>query len=246
MNGRGLVLPVVAVAVWELLGRTGARSDLIALPSEIVVRASGELSNGVMLHALGQTLVSTFAGLLVGSALGITIGLITGLSRHVENLTFAAVELFRPVPAVALIPSLMLLLGFGYRFEVAIVAFACLWPMVIMTHAAVRSIEPPLFEVAKALRFGFLARSTKIYLPAILPRLFVALRLTLGLALIVAVTVEIAANPQGVGFLLIQAQQNLQPDMLFAVLLFIGLVGWAFNEVLVATQARLFKGREQR
>lgn len=247
MNVRGIALPVLAIVSWELATRvSGMKSEILALPSEIVARGYTELASGAMFHAFGQTLTATFAGLAIGVVLGVATGLLTGLSKLAEDLSFATIELLRPIPSVALIPSLMLLLGFGYWFELTIIAFACLWPMAIMTHAAVRSIEPRLFEVAKALGFGLWSRVTKIYLPAMLPRLFVAVRLTLGLALVVAVTVEIAANPQGVGFLLIQAQQNLQPDLLFAALLCLGLVGWSFNEGLVALQARLFKGQNQR
>ena len=76
---------------------------------------------------------------------------------------------------------------------------ACVWPLLILTRAAVAGVEPRLMEVARALRLGLAARVFKIIVPAALPRIFVAFRLAAGIALIVAVTVEIAVNPLGLG-----------------------------------------------
>jgi sulfonate transport system permease protein len=101
--------------------------------------------------------------------------------------------------------------------------------MLVLTQAAVRQVEPRLLEVAMALQLSPRARFTKIVLPAMVPRLFVALRLGVAIALVVAVTVEIAANPHGMGYALIIAQQSLDPALMLAWLFWIGLVGYAIN-----------------
>jgi ABC-type nitrate/sulfonate/bicarbonate transport system permease component len=104
----------------------------------------------------------------------------------------------------------------------------------------VAGIEPRLVEVARVLGFGFLDRVRKIILPAALPRIFVAFRLASGIALIVAVTVEVAANPLGLGHGIMVAQQSLQPALMFAFLVWIGVLGWALNGFLLWAQRRLF------
>jgi NitT/TauT family transport system permease protein len=73
-----------------------------------------------------------------------------------------------------------------------------------------------------------------------LPRLFVALRLCVGIALVVAVTTEIASNPQGLGYALLSAQQSLAPDTMLAVLLWVGCIGWGANAALQAFERRCF------
>ena len=83
--------------------------------------------------------------------------------------------------------------------EIVIVAFACVWPILILSRAAVGGIEPRLMEVSRALRLSPADRVRKIIIPAALPRIFLAFRLAAGIALIVAVTVEIAINPIGLG-----------------------------------------------
>ena len=140
---------------------------------------------------------------------------------------------------MALIPIGMLSLGFGYRFELAIVAFACVWPMLIMTRSAIGGIEPRLIEVSRALRLSYAQRIFKIIIPAALPRIIVAFRLAAGFALVVAVTVEIAANPLGLGYGILIAQQSLSPQLMSAYLLWIGIVGYTLNALLSFAQKRL-------
>jgi NitT/TauT family transport system permease protein len=146
----------------------------------------------------------------------------------------------RPIPSVALAPVALVALGFGYRLEIAIVAFACTWPVLLLTRSAVAGVEPRLIEVARALRLSFPARVVKIIVPAALPRIFVAFRLAAGFALIVAVTIEIAINPLGLGAGMMTAGQALRPELMLAYLLWIGIVGFALNILLVLAQQRLF------
>jgi len=149
------------------------------------------------------------------------------------------VEVLRPVPSVALIPLVMLVFGFGLRMEVTVVAFATFWPMLVLSQAAAKQVEPRLLEVALALGLSPIAKLTKIVIPAMVPRLFVALRLGVAVALVVAVTVEIAANPNGMGYAMMIAQQSLDPALMLAWLFWISIVGFAINAGASWLQARV-------
>jgi ABC-type nitrate/sulfonate/bicarbonate transport system permease component len=133
----------------------------------------------------------------------------------------------------------MLVFGFGFKFEISVVAFACFWPLMILTQAAVQQVEPSLLEVSRALGLSSLARIWKVVLPAIVPRLFVALRLGVAISLVVAVTVEIAANPSGMGYALILSQQSMQPELMLAWLFWIGFVGYIVNAAALALQKHI-------
>jgi ABC-type nitrate/sulfonate/bicarbonate transport system permease component len=146
------------------------------------------------------------------------------------------VEFLRPIPSVALIPLAMLVFGFGLRMEVSVVAFATFWPMLVLAQAAARQVEPRLLEVARALQLSPATCVAKIVLPAMVPRLFVALRLGVAIALVVAVTVEIAANPSGMGYAMMIAQQSLDPALMLAWLFWIGVLGYAINTGAQALQ----------
>lgn len=234
---RPFVFPAVLLGALELWARTtGLGSDAIAPPSAAVRAFGGALTDGSLLAATGFTLGSAALGLLIGALGGLVFGTLLGLSRRAARMAFLSVEVARPIPSVALIPLAMLVFGFGVRMEVSVVAFACLWPMLVLTQAAVQQVEPRLLEVAHALQLSPLASFTKIVGPAIVPRLFVALRLSVAIALVVAVTVEIAANPNGMGYALMIAQQSLDPALMLAWLAWIGVVGFAINAAAVVLQ----------
>ena len=218
----------------------GVQSDTIAPPSAAIAALWQALLDGTLLTWTGQTLGAALGGLAIGAGLGVIVAAVTGLSPVAFRLLRLPVEFLRPIPAVALLPLALLAFGFGFRLEISIVAFAAFWPVVIIGGAAIAAVDPQLLEVARMLRLGWAARVRKIVLPAALPRLFVALRLAAGVAIIVAVTAEIAMNPLGLGFAMIQAQQMLHPALMFGVLIWIGVLGWGINAVLLLGQQTLF------
>ena len=238
---RGFLLPLALLAVAEVVMRVNhTESDALARPSDIAAALWQALRDGSVLAASLETLASALGGLAIGGGLGLLVGLWFGLSSRAERWSLLSVELLRPIPSVALIPIAMLVFGFGFRMEIVVVAFTCFWPMMLLTQAALRQVEPRLFEVAQVLGLAAHERIVKIVLPAAAPRVFVAFRLGVGIALVVAVTVEIAANPQGLGFGLMSAQQNLRPDLMFALLLWVGALGWGLSVGLLALERYCF------
>jgi ABC-type nitrate/sulfonate/bicarbonate transport system permease component len=240
-RAKPLMLPIGALLAFEGWARaTHLQSDSLAPPSEIVAALAGALADHSILAATRDTLFATFAGLAIGSFIGLALGIAFGISDTLDRLMEVTVEAVRPVPSIALLPIALIALGFGYRMEIVIVAFACIWPILILSRAAVRSVEPRLMEVSRVLRLPAAQRVLKIIIPAALPRIFVAFRLSAGIALIVAVTVEIAINPLGLGAGIMQAQQALRADLMLAYLVWIGTIGYGLNLALVVVQSRLF------
>jgi sulfonate transport system permease protein len=238
-NGlRALALPFALLALYEVYARRAVAlgSDTLAPPSAAVQAFIGAARDGSLLEATMFTLGSTALGLALGGALALLVGLALGLSRRMEHLGSLTIELLRPLPAVALIPLAMLMFGFGLRMEVSVIAFAVFWPLLILVQVAVRQVEPRLLEVSRVLGLGAADRVRKIVLPAIMPRLVVALRAGVGVALVVAVTVEVAANPHGVGYAMTIAQQTLDPALMLAWLGWVGVVGFAINEGMLWLQ----------
>ena len=230
---RGLrpwAFPAIALGSYEWYARTvGKNSDAIAPPTAAVKAFGTALLDGSLWSATAFTLGAAALGLLLAAVLGIASGIVLGLSKRTARMAFFSIEVFRPVPSVALIPLAMLVFGFGLRMEFSIVAFASFWPLMILTQAAVQQVEPRLLEVSHVLGLSASQRAFKIILPAIVPRLFVAMRLGVSVALVVAVTVEVAANPNGMGYAMMIAQQSMDPSLMLAWLFWIGVVGYAIN-----------------
>ncbi len=237
---RGAVVPVMVLAVLEWYARgPGKNSDALAPPTEAVASLIGAIGDGSLLQASLFTLGSAAAGLAAGFVSGVLLGSWLGLSARAGRWGFLSVEVMRPIPSVALIPLAMMVYGFGVRMEASVVAFAVFWPMLVLAQAAARQVDPRLLEVADALRLSPAARFFKIVLPAMIPRLFVALRLGVAIALVVAVTVEIAANPHGLGYAIMLAQQSLDPALMLAWLFWIAVLGYAVNAGALWVQSRV-------
>ncbi len=230
---RGSTIPVLLVALWELLSRVGILPmDTTSRPSLVVVAGYEGMADGSILIATWQTIEAAMFGFLMATVIGVLCGVVLGLSRKLEAIVGPSVDALRPIPAVALIPLSLLLFGFGLNLEAAVVAFACVWPVLLVTIAAVHGIEPRLLELARVLEMPFGTRMRKIILPAALGRITVGLRVAVSISLVVAVTVEIVLNPRGLGYSMMMAQQTLKPELMYAQLLWLGALGWALNAAL--------------
>ncbi len=230
---RGSTIPVLLVALWELLSRVGILPmDTTSRPSLVVVAGYEGMADGSILIATWQTIEAAMFGFLMATVIGVLCGVVLGLSRKLEAIVGPSVDALRPIPAVALIPLSLLLFGFGLNLEAAVVAFACVWPVLLVTIAAVHGIEPRLLELARVLEMPFGTRMRKIILPAALGRITEGLRVAVSISLVVAVTVEIVLNPRGLGYSMMMAQQTLKPELMYAQLLWLGALGWALNAAL--------------
>ncbi|MGH7035846.1 MAG: ABC transporter permease [Stellaceae bacterium] len=238
---KGALFPVAFLLLWEIgMRASGIQSDSLAPPSQIAVAFYDALLDGTVLERTAQTLFMVICGLGIGGGLALVFSVLMGLVPAFARLMQFSIEVLRPVPPVALIPVAMLIFGFGFPMEITLCAFACFWPVAIYGHAAIANIEPQLLDLSRVLRLSPIARVFKIVLPAALPRYFVGFRLSAAVSLIIAVTVEITINPLGVGFELMKASQSLHPDRMFAMLLWIGVIGGGLNGALLFAQRRLF------
>lgn len=229
----GLIVPLLVLIGWELFSRTGHLPlDAVSRPSDIAAAWFTSLMDGSLLLATWQTFETALVGLAIAIVIGVLAGTILGLLPVVEGVMGPTIEALRPIPAIAFMPLTLMMFGFGVAMEASIVAYACVWPILIVTITAVRAIEPRLLEVAVVLEMPFATRLWKIILPAALARINVGVRIAAAIALVVAVTVEIVLNPRGLGYQLILAQQSFRIGLMYAQLFWLCIIGFLLNAVL--------------
>jgi NitT/TauT family transport system permease protein len=209
----------------------------------VVAALFDALGDGSLIINTANSLGTMLIGLALGELAGLAAGIALGFSEILRRAAFLTVEMLRPIPSVALLPLSLLIFGFGYRMEIAVIAFAAFWPSLILTQSAVVQIEPRLIEVSRLMGLTRLQTAWKIVLPAATPRLMIGPRLAAGLALVVAVTAEIVYNPQGLGHDLMIAQATLRPERMFAILFWVGLIGWSKNAALLRLERWWFAHR---
>ena len=148
--GRGVALPVSVLLAAEIAARmTGYQSDSLARPSAVLAAFAQALADGSLLSDTVHTLVCAGLGLGSGALAGFLIGAAAGAWQPVNATLAPVIEALRPVPPIVLIPLALLVFGFGLRMEIASIVFGCIWPVLILTRAAVAGVEPGLEEVAR-------------------------------------------------------------------------------------------------
>ena len=241
---RPLAAPVIALALFEIWFRASGRvSDTLAPPSAWAAAFAASVADGSLAQATVETFGTMLTGLAIGVSLGLAGGILIGTMRAADDTSSLTVEMLRPIPSVALLPLALMIFGFGFKMEVFVVAFATFWPFLILSQSAVRQVERGLIEVSRAIGLTRTGTAVKIILPAAAPRLMTAFRLAAGIALVVAITCEIAANPQGLGHALMLAQETLRPARMFAFLIWIGVLGLVINTGLLSLERWLFAHR---
>jgi NitT/TauT family transport system permease protein len=230
---RGAIIPASFLIIWEGSSRAGLLTlESLSRPSDILIAGYAALRDGSLLLATLQTCETALLGLAIAAAAGISVGTILGLLPTAERVAGPTIEALRPIPAIAFMPLALMMFGFGVRLEASIVAYACVWPILIVTIAAVRAVEGRLLEVAAVLQMPVWQRMLKIVLPAAFARINVGLRVAAAISLVVAVTVEIVLNPRGLGYQLILAQQALQVGLMWAQIVWLCVLGFVLNLVL--------------
>jgi len=239
---RGAVAPLLLLAFVEIVMDTGSY--------QIAVAAYRVVLDGSLLTGTIETLGAALGGLAIGGMIGVVLGVLFGMSRAVDRLMMVTVESIRPIPSAAIIPVVLLAFGFGYRMEIFLILPGTIFPILIFTRSAVAGTEPCLLDVSRLMGLGYIGRVLKIVVPAALPRIFVGFRLSAALALVIAVTTEVVVNPQGLGSAIMVSEQKLDPASMYAVVIWLGIIGWGLNAALVWMQRRLFgpagaRGAEQ-
>ena len=194
-------------------------------------------------HAFGETLRRMALGFVSAALIGIAAGALIGLSRNLRDYVEPTLELIRPLPASAVIPVFVLLIGLNERMIIAVIAFASLWPVLLGTVHGFKTVEPRLIEVSRLLHLSPLALIFKIALPNAMPDIFAGLRLALTVSLILAVVTEMLSGMPGLGHNIIMAARSFRSADLYAGIIVLGAIGYLTNIALERLERHVLRWR---
>ncbi len=155
-------------------------------------------------------------------------------------------EVLRPLPGIAFVPVAILIFGFSLETELMVIVIPTIWPVLINTSGGFAAIPSRLHDVTRSFRMGEVRAIVTVFAPAAAPSILVGLRLSITLALIMAVAAEMIGNPAGLGYAVVREASALQPDFMFAYIFIIGLLGILLNNVLIATAKLVLPGEFKR
>jgi ABC-type nitrate/sulfonate/bicarbonate transport system permease component len=229
-----MIAPLLAIAgclaLWELLTRAGILNpDHIPTMTDTVSELASLLGDADFWGAVGNTLQGWALGLGIAAALAIPLGIVIGSSATAYRAVRFVVEFLRPIPSVALVPLAVLIYGVGLESKVFLAAFASFWPLFVQTLYGVQDVDPVATDTAKSFGLGGLQRLVRIKLPSAVPYIATGLRISSSVALILAVTAEIVIGSAGLGREINIARQGGAIELMYALIITTGLLGWALN-----------------
>jgi len=187
------------------------------------------------------TLARVGAGFIIGAVPGILLGVVMGINRTVRLMLDTTLSAIYVLPKIAIFPIVMLMFAdpFGEGPKVAVVALSVFFLMTINTMAAVRDIDPVFLMAGRNYGAHGFALLRHVIIPAAMPVIFAGLRLALGTALIVIISVEFLRAKQGVGFMTFYYWEVLNPEKMYAGLVVVMALGVILTYGLQALQRRL-------
>lgn len=201
------------------------------------------LTEGDLFSKSVRTIERMIYGWLLASVIGVVLGAMIGVSETARAYFEPTLEFLRPLPASAMMPVAIALLGLSDSMVLAVIAFGALWPMLLSTVHGFAAVEPRLYQVSRALGLSRASVIWTIALPSAMPDILAGMRIGLTIALILAVVGEMLASRPGLGQAILLAARSFQSADLYAGVVLLGLIGYVSGMLLAVTEQRLLRWR---
>jgi ABC-type nitrate/sulfonate/bicarbonate transport system permease component len=229
-----IIALVIFVLGCEFLSRSGLVSTLFLPPPSVVAKTAWHLMvSGNLLENVWASLGRVLIGFFLAAILAIPIGILAGMNTTIFNSVDPIIELFRPIPVLALLPLAILWFGIGEASKIFIIAYAAFFPIFINILAGVKYSDLTLIQVASTLGASRMQIFYRVVLMSALPSLAVGIRLGLGFAFLALVAAELIASTRGLGYLIMDARLTFQTDISMVGIVSLGVLGYAMNAILV-------------
>jgi ABC-type nitrate/sulfonate/bicarbonate transport system permease component len=244
-SGAGALLFAAGLLLaWQLLAAFEFISPVFfPAPSRVVEELARQVGGGGIWPPLAATTLRMFYGWALASALGVVLGAAIGSSRAAREFLQPLLEFMRPLPASAVIPVAILFFGLTQQMSMVVIAFGAIWPVLLAAVHGFASVEPQLVEVSAALGLSRSERLLKIAFPGALPDILAGAKVSLAIALILAVVTEMQASQPGLGQNILLAQRTYRSPELYAGVATLGILGFAINHALTLVERRVLRWR---
>jgi NitT/TauT family transport system permease protein len=238
--GRGAVTLLAAAAVYELVARSGifAAALLPTLPA-VLQTLWGMLLDGTMLAHAFHTVYRMLCGLGLAIVVGLPLGILMARYRAVEQFFLPLVSVLMPIPSLAWVPVFILWFGLGDTTTILVVFYAATFPMVLNAWTGVRSVNPLWLRAAGAMGAKGQDLFWKVIVPGASPFIITGVRQAFLRSFVAVVGAEIiAASAWGLGWVIFDAKEFLNTDVMLASLAVIGAIGFAFERLVFGSLER--------
>lgn len=220
------LVPLAILAAWELAARSGVLSTRVLPEPLAVVKAAWSLiESGEMLQDVRVSTWRAISGFAIGGGIGLALGLATGLFKPVETALDSTVQMIRNIPALAMIPLVILWFGIEEEAKVFLVALGVFFPVYVNTFHGIRSVDANLIEMARSYGLKGFALYREVILPGALASILVGVRFALGLMWVTLIVAETISAQSGIGYMTMNAREFLQTDVVVVGILLYAALG---------------------
>jgi ABC-type nitrate/sulfonate/bicarbonate transport system permease component len=238
--GLEVTVPLVLLVLWGVLS-AGSKTFYFPPLTDILTT----FKDTWLFKRVGSDVVPSlermFGGFAIAVVLGVVGGLMLGLSARARRAAAPIVEFLRAIPPPALLPFAILVVGVGASMKVFIIAFVCVWPILLNTIDGVTSVDPTLRDTTRVYGIPDRDRIWRVMLPAASPQIFAGLRTAVSLALILMVISEMVASTNGIGYFVLQSQRTFAIPEMWSGILLLGILGYVLNGGFVLLERRLLR-----
>ena len=223
-----LIVPVVLLVVWWF---ASSRSTSVYFPplADILDRFQQVWLFERFDSDAVPTLINLGIGFLVAVVVAIILGVLIGSIPLLAEAIAPLLELMRATPVVALLPIGLLVFGLGPSFQIVMVAFGALWPVLLNTIDGVGSIDPTVQDVTRTYRLTWWLRLTRVILPTAGPNIIAGMRIALSLSVTVVILSELVGSTEGIGYVIRSAQDQFSIADVWAGMVLLGIIGYLIN-----------------
>ncbi len=239
-----LLAVALLLAAWQLLWLRGLPQYILG-PFEIFEHFFAALGSAELYGHVGASLTRSLPGFAIGALLGITLGLLAGISRAFDQMLSPIVFLSYPVPKIVMLPIFMLWFGIGDLSKILIIAFACFYPTFINAYYGAKTTPSILVWSGLNMGAGRWRIFRKVVVPSALPLILAGLRVSLALSFIVMFAAEMINASSGLGYLIRAAESGLRFDLMYVSLVSIAILGYLGDTLLRLLRRRALAWQEQ-
>jgi sulfonate transport system permease protein len=220
------VVPIALLIFWQWASSTGMLPSRFLPAPKAIVSSFIELSrSGELWTHVRVSTMRALSGFFVGGGLGLVLGLLTGSSRWAETLLDTTLQMIRNIPALALIPLVILWFGIDETAKLFLVSLGVFFPVYINTFHGIQSVDRGLLEMGRTYGLSGWALYREIILPGALPSILVGVRFSLGLMWVMLIVAETISARSGIGYMTMNAREFMQTDVMVVGILLYALLG---------------------
>lgn len=235
-----LGLPLVLFAIWWYASADS--SSFYFPPLKDILATIGPTWFGDRLtEDVIPSLVRLLLGYVLAAVVGVVVGVVIGTHRTVRAIVEPVLEFLRAIPPPVLVPVLILFFGIGSMMKVVVIAFGCVWPVLLNTVEGVRAVDSVQLDTCRSYRISSWPRLTRVVLPAAGPQIITGLRQALSIGIILMVISEMFAANSGLGFTIVQFQRSFAIPEMWGGIIVLGVLGFLLSAAFGLVERRVLR-----